>query len=356
LRENEGYTFATHMTGAVAPASFAWDSLGKAVGVPVPAIFTHEMKRPDGTPRLVVVHLLGWNDREVVVGVTYAPASIFDKMNVPKAVGDYGIILTSHSPPHRIFGGVVDPANPSRMTMRYEHDSKPGTFEFTLDDRDDLTAKVLDGPLVPPRRSRDPGPSAASAGTPAVDPNSPKSVCEAFVRRLLDGDADGALALSVGDADNAVRNFAGLVHELCRLEEAGNARFRLNERGTARDVFQLRPEMISEADVVPDGNAAVVRSPYRLLPPIRLRLATPGGWRVEAQFLYALDRASLKSGSFDAMAAWPAGVKFATDVRELTNDLLAGRIRTLAELRRVSKERKPTTFHFFDEPTTRANP
>jgi hypothetical protein len=48
----------------------------------------------------------------------------------------------------RVFAGQVDPAAPTRLTIRYEVDNVPGTIEGRLGADDSVTLRVLDGPAA----------------------------------------------------------------------------------------------------------------------------------------------------------------------------------------------------------------
>ncbi|HYE17993.1 MAG TPA: hypothetical protein VEA69_06095 [Tepidisphaeraceae bacterium] len=146
--------YRTGMNGSAARVDPRWAALSAELGMPPwpsgPApsstAFCHERHTPDGRRRLLVVE--GFGAVTVIEPGRWAGA---DPRVLWRAHADgWGTAYAACHPafgetgPTRVMGGSPDPADPSRLTVRFIMSGVSGTFEFRLTDQNAVAIRLLD--------------------------------------------------------------------------------------------------------------------------------------------------------------------------------------------------------------------
>jgi len=139
----------------------AWTELNLANSVSVASagtVFLHEMRKADGTRRLVGVDIIGYGQSPSGDSLSflpqyrvYTPASAWlAPRQIAAASGRAPLLPTNGGDALQLFAGQFDPQDPSHFTVNYAIDGKPGIIDGWLKDDDTIVLEPRPIPATLP--------------------------------------------------------------------------------------------------------------------------------------------------------------------------------------------------------------
>jgi hypothetical protein len=114
-------------------------------------VFLHQRFTPKGESRLVAINVqlkFGVRKTADLTPTVLIPGNIFRNARVVTQTTNIQIPhIEDGSNSFRLFAGQPDPNDPSRLTVDYETTDGRGTIEGLLDENDQVTLRIINGPL-----------------------------------------------------------------------------------------------------------------------------------------------------------------------------------------------------------------